>query len=91
MEAPVQISLYTEEAQIEEESLSMLRQHGFIPVKVASQEAVRLMALPVPPLAPERLDAISLAAIRTIASFSGNVPQKFGELVAKTILTGKAD
>lgn len=79
------IILYTRAAKISQNTLTMLRKNGHIPVAVDDMDAVRILPMPAPVIPPERLDAVFNAAMAAIATNTSYPQAKFGELLAHAL------
>lgn len=78
-----EIFLYTDETEIDSETLKALADDGYIPVKVKSLDSVKIMA---PAMSAARLDSISAAALKCVKT-SDAVSRMFGKSVVDALLT----
>lgn len=86
-----EIFLYTPDADINSTHLQALRKAGFVPVKVKSMDAVKVMQMPLP-IPQANLDAILGAAMATMTEFSTTsaVAGTFGMRLAERLLQAEA-
>lgn len=92
-DTPKAIFLYTEAATISDEAVKALTDAGYIPVRVSSLDDVKLVSLEtVRQVAPQDMDAITRAALRTVQVFgetSVTVQGSFGAQLAGLLLAKK--
>jgi hypothetical protein len=90
----MQIFLYTDAAEIDEGSLTLLRENDFIPIRVKDENAVRI--LPVSPAFPvlslEAIDAVTRSALKAIATtgYQEDVRTKFGLILSRELSAERA-
>ena len=82
------ILLYTETASVPEAAIEKLIEAGYIPIKVASLDDVRLLPVTVQHQATDKMDVVAAAAFRAISNFSEGPPKEFGAILSK-MLAGK--
>lgn len=84
-----EVFLYTPEANINSTHLEALRKNGFIPVKVASMDAVKIMPVPVA-ISASHMDLILVAAMQAIAG-TDSTAKSFGNNLARALLAPTKD
>jgi hypothetical protein len=85
------ILLYTKAAGINAAGLKLLTDAGYVPIKVASPEDVKLLALQVThQVAPSDMGTILRAALTAINQYGDGPPQQFGKALAKMLLAQQA-
>lgn len=80
------IFLYTKDASLGEEERKLVIAAGYIPVEVASFDAVKILP---PPLPKAQLDMISNAALIVISKSSDNIRALFASYLCGALLGDK--
>lgn len=86
-----EIFLYTKDAEIPSAQLEALKRAGYVPVKVATLDQVKIMSKPSP-IAQADMDLITHAMALAIAEHSnhGGVQNTFGQKLSKLIAQATA-